>query len=534
MRLRFLGAATTVTGSQFLLETDRARVLIDCGMFQGSPHEVERNRVPFSFEPRSLDAVVLTHAHLDHCGLLPMLEKQGFRGAIHLTRATAELAGLVLLDSGKIQVEQAKERRERDERHARRDTRRRATRMGRPGAGAPQLGEAVDEAAAAEQERRGRGRPWPPDDPQEPGFDPEEALRRQPPVAETVIHAPLYDVSDAERTIALFRGHDYEQPFEVAPGVRAVLRDAGHILGSAIVVVDAADEQGPARRIVFSGDLGRPGTPIIRDPTLIREGADHVLVESTYGGREHGPGSVAIDLLAEVVNAVADADGVLLVPSFAIGRTQEVVWALDRLLEAGRIPHVPLYLDSPMASHASDIYRAFPGYYDEETARLLHDGRTPLDYPGATVTRTGAESKAIKRAKRPLMIVASNGMLTGGRVVHHLRDLVGDPHATILFVGYQGEGTLGRHLQDGTRQVRLDGAWHEVRCGVRSIDGFSAHGDESELLDWLRPFAAADRRPRHVFAVHGDPEASAALATGIAQLGLPPYLPRWREAVELD
>ena len=494
MKLAFLGAATTVTGSQFLLTTARARVLVDCGMFQGLPSESERNRLGFAFEPAALDAVLLTHAHLDHCGLLPLLVKEGFRGTIHATHPTVELARLVLLDSGKLQVEQAKDRVEWIERRARR----------------------------AEREARERG------------LDHEAAIRAHPPEVETEELEPLYDVADAERTLEHFRGLGYGRTVEVAPGVRATFHDAGHILGSAIITVDVADAEGdPPTRIVFSGDLGRPDTPIIHDPTAILEGADYVLVESTYGGREHEPGDEAIRLLAEAVGTIAGHSGVLLIPSFAIGRTQEVVWVLDRLLEAGRIPHVPLYLDSPMASRASDVYRAFPGYYDEETRRLLEAGETPLDYPGAVVTRTADESKAIKSRPRPMMIVSSNGMLTGGRIVHHLRDLIDDPAAMILFVGYQGEGTLGAHLQAGARTVRIDGVERAVRCEVRSISGFSAHADESELVDWLRHFAAAARRPRRVFLVHGDPDAEIALERRVRGLGLEPHRPAFREEVEL-
>ena len=247
-------------------------------------------------------------------------------------------------------------------------------------------------------------------------------------------------------------------------------------------------EGGPERVIVFSGDLGRPGTPILRDPTPMAD-ADYVLVESTYGGREHDPEAEAIRILAETVRMVADAGGVLLVPSFAIGRTQEVVWELDRLIERGEIPLLPLYLDSPMASKASDVYRHHPDYYDEETAALLRSGETPLDYPNQIITNDIKSSQAIARAPRPYMIVASNGMLTGGRVVGHLRNLIDDPTATILFVGYQGEGTLGAHLQAGATEVKLDGQVRRVRCQVRSISGFSAHADESELLDWLGHFA---------------------------------------------
>jgi metallo-beta-lactamase family protein len=257
-------------------------------------------------------------------------------------------------------------------------------------------------------------------------------------------------------------------------------------------------------------------------------------MESTYGGREHEPGEEAVRLLGEAVTATASSRGVLLIPAFAIGRTQEIVWHLDRLLSAGRIPHVPLYLDSPMASHASDIYRSFPGYYDEETHRLLVEGDTPLDYPDQHVTNDRDESRAIATSPRPMMIVAGSGMLTGGRIVHHLRDLIDDPAATLLFVGYQGEGTLGAHLQAGAREVLLDGAVRQVRCGVRSISGFSAHADESELIDWLGHFANAPRRPRSVFLVHGDPEAEAALVPRVRALGLVPAQPVWREEVVLE
>lgn len=516
MKLQFLGAATTVTGSQFLLTTDRAKVLVDCGMFQGSPSDTARNHVPFAYPPESLDALLLTHAHLDHCGLIPLLVKSGFRGPIYATRATVELARLVLLDSGKLQAENAKDHRERAERMARRQAREEAS--------------APTEAGDGERERHektgvGVG--------QGPDADPEAELRRQPPVLDTEVQEPLYDVADAERALEQFRPVEYDSPFEPAPGIQAVYRDAGHILGSAIIQLDAGDQAGPERRIVFSGDLGRPGTPIIRDPTAIIDGADYVLVESTYGGREHEPSEEAVRLLAEAVQVTAAHSGVLLIPSFAIGRTQEIVWELDRLLEAGQIPHVALYLDSPMASKASDVYREFEGYYDEQTYRLLQAGETPLDYPDEHITRTAEESKAIRTAPRPMMIVASNGMLTGGRVVHHLRNLIDDPDAIILFVGYQGQGTLGAHLQGGERRVKIDGQMRDVRCQVRSISGFSAHADESELLDWLRHFATAQRRPHRVFLVHGDPDAEEALEPKVRALGLEPHRPAWCEEVEL-
>jgi metallo-beta-lactamase family protein len=544
LKLQFVGGASAVTGSQFLLSTDRARILVDCGMFQGSPSDVARNRLPLPYRPAEVDALLLTHAHLDHCGLIPLLVRQGFRGTIYATNATVELARLVLLDSAKIQLEQWKDRRRRPRRRALRgDTQQHAERYADEPRGARDAGhETPDAGHETPDNRRGtRGnrhetpgeRSKPTDEDGEGGFDAEETLRRQPPEVETEIPAPLYDVGDARAAIGLFRGVHYDEQVEVAPGVRGVFRDAGHILGSAIVVVDASDSGSDRCRIVFSGDLGRPNTPIIRDPTAIRNGADYVLVESTYGGREHEPAQEAVRLLADAVRAVAGHSGVLLIPSFAIGRTQEVVWTLDRLVAEGVIPRVPLYLDSPMASRASDIYRAFPGYYDEETYRLLQAGETPLDYPGARVTRRARDSRAISAAPRPLMIVASNGMLTGGRVLHHLRDLIEDPGAMLLFVGYQGEGTLGAHLQGGVKRVRIDGAWRDVRCAVRSISGFSAHADESELLGWLGHFARAERRPRTVFLVHGDPGAKVALEGKVRALGLATHTPQWREEVEL-
>lgn len=525
MKLAFLGGATTVTGSQFLLTTDRARVLIDCGLFQGSPNEAERNRLALDHDPSELDAVLLTHAHLDHCGFTPVVVREGFSGPIYLTTASAELARLVLLDSGKVQAEQARNRRERSERMARKEGR--ATVDGD--------GPAVEARAAEAQPVEDPAADVLPSGVARGGdiADQEADLRGAPPELETDIAQPLYTVGDAEAAVKLFSTVEYDQPVDVAPGVTATFYDAGHILGSAIIAIDANDK-GTLRRLVFSGDVGRPGTPILRDPTRMMDGADYVLMESTYGGREHAPADEAIRLLAEAVNVVAEHSGVLLIPAFAIGRTQEIVWELDRLLSAGRIPHLPLYLDSPMASRASGIYRRFEGYYDDETYALLQAGETPLDYPDAIITNEAADSKAIRDAPRPMMIISASGMLTGGRIVHHLRDLIDDPAALLLFVGYQGEGTLGAHLQAGTRQVRLDGQQREVRCQVRSLSGFSAHADESELLSWLGHLARAARRPRTVFLVHGDPAATEALEPRVRELGLTPYRPSWREVVELD
>jgi Cft2 family RNA processing exonuclease len=566
MQIHFLGGATTVTGSQFLVTTERAKVLVDCGMFQGSPNESIRNRIPFAFTPSELDAVVLTHAHLDHCGLLPLLVKSGFAGTIHATAGTAELATLVLLDSGHLHEEFAKREARWEKRHpdlvaaddrAEAETYQAAVDLAATGGSEEAVAETADAPKAAVETATAVAESMtvPPSPPSKPGehvettiepepphvwpTDPEAELRAQPAAIDIDLDLPLYTVKDAERALEHLRPIDYDQEREVAPGVWATFLDAGHILGSAIIRLRVQERDGGEERvIVCSGDLGRPGTPIIRDPTYLTA-ADYVLVESTYGGREHEPQDEAIRILAETIRLVADAGGVLLVPSFAIGRTQEVVWELDRLIDRGEIPSLPLYLDSPMASKATEVYRRHSDYFDDETAQLLRTGETPLDYPAQVITNDVKASQAIERAPRPYMIVASNGMLTGGRVVGHLRHLIDDPNATILFVGYQGEGTLGAHLQAGARTVRLDGQPRDVRCKVRSISGFSAHADESELLGWLRRFVDGKRPgdagyPRRVFLVHGDPEAQIALEPKVRELGLATHIPHWHERVTLE
>jgi metallo-beta-lactamase family protein len=493
--IQFLGAAGCVTGSQFLVTTERAKVLVDCGMFQGSPEEIERNQLPFAFEPESLDALVLTHAHLDHCGRTPALVKRGFRGPIHATGATADLAEIVLRDSARLQVEFT----ERWNRH-----------------------HAASESEAVEEETDDESLP--------------ERLRSAEPEGRTETRRPLYTEADVEQTMRQMRGADYGEEIALADGITAVLHDAGHILGSAIVELRIVD--GDERRtIVFSGDLGRDGSPVIRDPARLTH-ADAVVVESTYGNREHADHDAATDELVAAIREVADDEGVLLVPAFAIGRTQEVIWVLDELARQERIPRVPLYLDSPMASRATDVYHDHPEIYDEETKALVASGESPLEYPDQQFTDSVEESKAIRTKKRPFMVVASSGMLTGGRIMHHLKDFLPDPKSTILFIGYQGEGTLGRHIQNGGTSARIDGQKFPVRCRVRSISGFSAHADQHELEAWLGHFGsagtAANGRPKRVFLVHGDPEATEPFAERIrTELGMEPYLPKHRERVTI-
>jgi Cft2 family RNA processing exonuclease len=576
MEIHFLGAANTVTGSQFLLITERARVLIDCGMFQGSPQEVVRNHVPLAYDPASLDAIVLTHAHLDHCGLIPHIMAEGFNGPIYATRGTIELAALVLLDSGKLQEEYAKRHRhwaaknpdkaavedqrdlqkiEEQEQIAEQEevasgSASPATSVVAPSvAGAPAavlhpgdltpdghvVASGMDELALHDEQGMGTRLGFPP-----VGHpDHEAAMAGNPVNPNLVLEEPLYDLAQAQNSLALFRPVEYEASVVVAPGITAVYHDAGHILGSSIVELHVeAQKDTPARTLVFSGDLGRSHAPILREPTVLSR-ADYVLVESTYGGREHEPEEESLDNLAQAVKDVVAEGGVLLIPSFAIGRTQEVVWALQHLLDAGRIPQIKLYLDSPMASKASTIYREHTDYYDADTLALLAKGEGPIDFPGAKETPLAAQSELIDRSKRPYVLVASNGMLTGGRVLNHLRTLIGDPKTIILFVGYQGEATMGARLQAGAKTARVDGQEYTVRCGVRSINGFSAHADESQLLDWLSHFIDGRKAgdagvPRRVFIVHGDAEAQQAIEPKIQALGLPTMAPHWHQRVILE
>ncbi len=504
IEIQFLGAVGTVTGSQFLVRAGDRSVLVDCGMFQGSPEEVSRNRIPFAFEAGTIDALLLTHAHLDHCGRTPALVRAGYHGPIFATGATADLAEIVLRDAAKLQAEaEARWKRKHPEEAA---------------AGSPELG---DEATAAEDDA---GMP--------------ERLRKADPQGMTMTRAALYDERDVEQTVRQFRSVRYGEMTDVAPGFHATLHDAGHILGSAIIELRVTEGDRTVT-IVFSGDLGRSDTPIVADPTPISH-ADYVVVESTYGNREHAAHHVAVDELAAAIKEVADDRGVMLVPSFAIGRTQELVWVLDELLRDRRIPHMPLFLDSPMASRASDVYLRHPEVYDAETAALLRSGDSPLEYPGERYTNAVDESKAIRNGQRPFMVIASSGMLTGGRVMHHLKDFLPDPGCTLLFIGYQAEGTLGRHLQTGGTSARIDHQAFPVRCRVLSISGFSAHADVHELSAWLANFAraggpdAADGRPKRVFLVHGDPDATAPFAERIrSELRLEADVPQYRQTVVL-
>ncbi|NOK18402.1 MBL fold metallo-hydrolase RNA specificity domain-containing protein [Corallococcus carmarthensis] len=444
--LRFLGAAGTVTGSKFLLETEgreQRRVLLDCGLFQGLKGLRLRNWEPPPFDPVTLDAVVLSHAHLDHSGALPLLVRGGFAGPIHCTPGTADLLEPLLLDSAHLQEEDA----ERANRH---------------------------------------------------GYS-----RHQPAL-------PLYTVEDARRVLALLRTHPYGTPFAPCEGLEVTFRRAGHILGSA--TVDVAWGRGDAaRHLVYSGDLGRPGRPILRDPEAV-PGADVLLLESTYGDRVHA--TWPEEKLARVITRTAHQGGAVVIPVFAVGRAQELLWTLHRLRGEQRLPHVPVFLDSPMAQDVTELYCRHPEDHDVDMRRLTEQARCPLCGSEHHWVRTAEESQALLARTGPRVILAGSGMATGGRVLHHLKHLLPDARNTVVLAGYQAAGTRGRALQDGAATVRIHGEDVPVRARVETVDGLSAHADREELLGWLRTFP---RPPRETWLVHGEPGAAEALARSIRE-----------------
>jgi len=441
IHLTFLGAAQNVTGSRHLVEADGARVLVECGLYQ-ERHLLGRNWEPFPVSPRKIDAVLLTHAHLDHCGLLPKLVREGFAGPIHCTPATAELARIILLDSGHIQEE---------------------------------------DAAYKLKRHRKEGRAGP-----------------RPVV-------PLYTAADAERCTPLFAPVPYGTPRQVARGMTATFRDAGHVLGSAMVALDV-DRDGESRTVLFSGDVGRENTPILADPSAPRR-ADYVLVESTYGDREHSPPQDVADRLAAVINETVARGGKVVIPAFALERSQAILYYLNELLQAGKVPRVPVFLDSPMAISITKVFQRHPELYDAEMNDYERRHLSPFKLPGLKMTQTVEESKAINEFRRPAIILAGSGMCTGGRVKHHLVNNIERAECTVLFVGYQSRGTLGRQIAEGAAEVRIHGKTRQVRARVERIGGFSAHADRGELLAWLR---GLEGRPRGVFVVHGEPESAAA------------------------
>jgi metallo-beta-lactamase family protein len=441
--VQFLGAAGTVTGSKHLVRGSRARLLLDCGLFQGLRALRERNWMPPPVEPRRLDAVLVSHAHVDHAGYLPRLVRDGFDGPVFCTRATAALLEILLRDAGGLQEE---------------------------------------DAAFARRHHTSRHDP---------------AL-------------PLFTLADAERALERLCPLAFGESFKPAPGVRARFFHSGHILGAALVEVDV-----DGRRVVFSGDLGRYDVPIMRDPDRL-PAADLLLLESTYGDRRH-PDEEPSARIVEAVSRAAEGRGWLVIPAFAVGRTQSLLYALRELEEAGQIPALPVYLDSPMAIETTLVYAQHPDEHDAGAAGVAARGGRPFAPRQVRLVRTVAESKRLNDRDGPAIVVAGSGMCTGGRVLHHLRRLLPEPRTTVLLVGFQAEGTRGRLLRDGARALKMLGDTVPVRARVLSSDVFSAHADQAETLRWLGGF---ERPPAATYLVHGEPRACTALASAIErQLG---------------
>lgn len=463
LALTFLGAAKNVTGSRHLVEADGTRVLIDCGLFQ-ERENAARNWEPFAVPPSSLDAVLLTHAHIDHVGWLPRLVRQGFRGPTHCSQATAEIVPVVLSDSARLQAEDVAHKRKRH---------------------------------AAE----GRQSPRP--------------------------LAPMYDERDVEQTCRALRGVPFGISRLVAPGFRATFLPAGHILGASVILLE---HEPSGSRVVFSGDLGREARPLVPDPAS-PPAADLIVVESTYGDRVHDDSVDVKTQLAEVLNATFARGGSVLIPGFAVERAQELLYYLQELRDAGRIPSVPVFLDSPMAVRMLSVFERNPEALDSAAQGRVARSGTPFDLPELVLCSSSAESKRINHHREPSVIIAGSGMCTGGRIKHHLSLRLDDERSTLLFVGYQASGTLGRQLVEGKREVRLFGARRQVGLEVQQIHGFSGHGDQNELLAWLGKHPGG---PRRVAVVHGGPRVAGRFADRVAdRFGCGVEVPEYGARIEL-
>lgn len=456
--IHFLGAAGTVTGSKFLLEHEGQRVLVDCGLFQGKKELRQRNWEPLPVAVRSLDAIVLTHAHIDHTGTLPRVVREGYDGPVYCTPGTRDLSALLLPDSAHLQEEEAR-------------------------------------------------------------YANKEGYSRHTPAL------PLYTVQDAQRAVRLMETFGYERRKEILPGIFLTFFRAGHILGSAVC---AFDLKSTGQRVVFSGDLGRYHAPILRDPQAVSS-ATTLVVESTYGDREHGEAR-PVDALCEAVNRAFERKGVVVIPAFAVGRTQELLYHLSNLEDAHRIPVVDVYVDSPMACDATPIYLAHRDEHDLEMRTITERTGTPLSTERTHFVTDASESKRLNMVEGPAIIISASGMATGGRVLHHLKHRLPDPRNTVLFVGYQSEGSRGRRMLDGEPEVRIHGQMVPVRAEIRSVSGFSAHADWTETLRWMDGFESP---PHQTLLVHGEPSSLEALQRRIQAKGWSTYVPAYLEKVEL-
>ncbi|HUJ19952.1 MAG TPA: MBL fold metallo-hydrolase [Bryobacteraceae bacterium] len=461
MKLTFWGAARTVTGSMHQLDADGRRYLLDCGMYQGRRKEAEERNRHFPFPPQSLSAVILSHAHIDHSGNLPLLVKNGFDAPIYTTPATLDLAHYMLLDTAHIQEKDVEFVNKRHHNHA--------------------------------------------------------------PVE------PLYTTEDAEQTLPLFQPVPYQTAKRLSDRLSYQCYDAGHILGSSFVLLRSSDN-GRDVRLLFSGDVGRPNMPIIRDPDA-PPAADYLILESTYGGRTHEEQGAVKDHLAEVINRTAAHGGKLIVPAFAVGRAQQLVLLLHELSNEGRVPNIPMFVDSPLAVDVTKVFRDHPECFDEETKRYVTNGDDPFGFKRLTFIQDASESKKLNSLRGPCVIISPSGMCEAGRILHHLRNNIEDPRNTILITGFQAENTLGRKLIEKWPEVKIFGEPMRVRAGVESLQALSAHADQGELLAWMKPMTGALKK---VFLVHGEPEGAMALQQAIQkEYGVETVAPGWGQSFEL-
>ena len=461
--ITFLGAAGNVSGSRFLVETPGMSLLVDCGLYQ-ERRFARRNWDPFPIAPDTIDAVILTHAHLDHCGYLPKLVADGFIGKVYCTAATADLVKIILQDSGHIQEEDARKKQRRHERE------------GRKG--------------------------------------------RYPEV-------PLYDAEQARAVFQYLTPVAYYEEFSLPDGSTAVLRDAGHILGASTVELTVGTK-GDKRTVLFSGDLGRWNRPLVRDPDFVRQ-ADYVVVESTYGDRVHPDNSVGEleGQLEDVINSAVEFGGNIIIPSFAVERAQELLFHLKRLMDDHKIPKIPVFLDSPMAQSVTRLFASHSAVLDNKIDRSFKAGDSPLEFDGLVMVQSVDESKSLNSLTDPVIIIAGAGMCNGGRIKHHLVNNIGRKENTVLFVGYQAEGTLGRQIVIGQDPVRIFGEMWDVRAQIVQIESFSAHADRPDLERWL---GALESPPRAVFVVHGESEASEIFSTEMsAKTGWKFEVPNYRD-----
>ena len=451
MKIHFLGAAQTVTGSQHLLEVNGHFLLLDCGLFQGRRQEAYELNCSFLYDPVQVEAVILSHAHIDHCGNLPNLVKKGFHGRIFTSHISRHLVPILLADSGHIQE-----------------------------ADAQYLNKKRDN-------------------------------RLQPSIK------PLYTIVDAERVEPYLQKVDYNQPFEPIPGVTARLVDAGHILGSAAVVLDIT-EKGSKFHLWFSGDIGRARLPIVNDPVLPNQ-ADYLLMESTYGDKPHESLDVAHENLKKVSARTLGRGGKLIIPAFAVGRTQDLVYSFNRMFEAREVPRVPVYVDSPLAVRVSQVFRDHPEFFDKEAVDFAKTSsqHAALGFQLLTYVQSVEESKAINDIKEPIIIISASGMLETGRILHHLAHNIGDPRNTILLVSYQAPNTLGRRLVEGEKRVKIYGEIFELKAEVVNLDGFSAHAGQDALVQYA---LSTKDTVKEIFLVHGEPDAAEALRAKLAQAGM--------------